>query len=161
MDYPQLNDIGKPIVRLFDSGGLGLIVLFPSGVVYTNQTGGYSCMTPTEEGIFVPLVSETLDHEKILHDYFFLGKWGGWCNNGIDEKDADFIDELLARDFITKMVSVNRERLHDSHEAWVYVNIGPHPGRFPRLPANYGSEMSFSIYGFGSREGVITWCNSD
>ncbi|SRR6266446_6846614 len=158
--YP-LSEIEKPIIRLCDSGGLGLIVLFPSGVVYTNQTGGTCCLQPTEEGVFLPLVSETFNHDSALLEYFYKGKWAGACANGIDIEDANFVDQLLAKTDNTKFLSVNRKRLADSHEAWVYVNIAATPSRFPELPATYSSEMSFLMYGFGAREGVLTWSNSD
>jgi hypothetical protein len=158
--YP-LSQIEKPIIQLYDAAGLGVIVLFPSGVIYTNQTGGYSCLHPTEEGVYLPLVSDSFNHESALLDYFYKGKWRGACADGIDIEDADFIDQLLGKTDNTKFVSVNRQRLADSHEAWVYVNLAATPSRFPELPATYSSEMSFLLYGFGAREGVLTWCNSD
>ena len=43
----------KPLVVLYDSMGLGLIIEFSSGVEYTNQAGGYSCMQPRQEGIYI------------------------------------------------------------------------------------------------------------
>jgi hypothetical protein len=48
----QMN---TPLIRLWNTGGIGLILLYPSGIWYTNQTGGYSCFHPEVEGMFVPL----------------------------------------------------------------------------------------------------------
>ena len=80
----------KPIVRLWDSPSMGLIVLYPSGVICTNQTGGHSCLQPKEEGVFVPLHYETmpgeLEQATALADYFYGPKWLGWCTSGIDEE---------------------------------------------------------------------------
>src|SRR6478735_2795556 len=45
----------KPTIELWESVGLGLIVEMPSGVLYSNQTGGFSCLHPSAEGVFLPL----------------------------------------------------------------------------------------------------------
>ena len=45
----------KPTIELWESVGLGLIVEMPSGVLYSNQTGGFSCLHPAIEGVFLPL----------------------------------------------------------------------------------------------------------
>lgn len=47
----------KPHIKLFMHEGdlLGLIVLMPSGVIFSNQTGGTMCAHPDAEGIYVPL----------------------------------------------------------------------------------------------------------
>jgi len=33
----------RPIIRLWQLHGIGLIITHPSGVMYSNQTGGYAC----------------------------------------------------------------------------------------------------------------------
>ena len=40
----------KPVIRLGQLDGLGLIITHPSGVLYANQTGGYACHHPEMEG---------------------------------------------------------------------------------------------------------------
>jgi hypothetical protein len=45
----------KPTIELWESVGLGLIVEMPSGVLYSNQTGGFSCLHPSTEGVFLPI----------------------------------------------------------------------------------------------------------
>jgi len=42
---------------------------------------------------------------------------GGGCAYGTDMSDADFIDQLLAKDYDTRFLSVNRQHLADSHAA--------------------------------------------
>src|SRR5579871_5062195 len=42
----------KPKINL-SLNSVGILILFKSGVIYTNQSGGYSCFNPEEEGILV------------------------------------------------------------------------------------------------------------
>jgi hypothetical protein len=66
---------------------------------------------------------------------------------GIDEKRASEIDDLLHSESPTKQITVDRLRLNESEEAWVYVTLEP---------AEYGFYQ-----GFGSCNGVLVWGNSD
>ena len=59
-----------------------------------------------------------------LHAYFVGPKWGGECRYGIDEESAQFIDGVLAQVPGQSGISVDRTRLRDSREAWIFVNIG-------------------------------------
>ena len=130
---------------------MGIVVLYPSGVYYSNQTGGHACLHPLVEGVFIPIRADELDLEKELAEHFTGSKWQGWCCDGIDEETAIFIDGLLAQCHLTRGTRVDRNRLRDSHEAWVYVEY-----RNP-AEADWRSEIS----GFGAREAVLTWENSD
>jgi hypothetical protein len=147
----------KPTVRLWESCGLGLILASPTGVLYTNQTGGYACLQPTLEGAFVPLCDGGRvsggppDPEARLLGYFLGDKHRGQgAVNGLDLDDADFIDETLNRASFPQSIRVDRRRLHDSHEAWVWVIVCE-------------SETGGLFEGFGEvpRSGVLTWGNSD
>lgn len=91
-----------------------MIILFPSGVIYSNQVGGTSCLQPKAEGVYVPLVSELINQEKLLLEYFTGPKWGGSCSSGIDDKDADAIDHILSLYIPTSFIKVNRHRLNES-----------------------------------------------
>jgi hypothetical protein len=170
----------KPLVVLYNSVGVGLIVSYPSGILFTNQVGGHACLRPSEEGIYIPLHDEVNDQEKTFYKYFTGPKWRGWCSNGIDEETAEFVDGVLQKSLSTTMITVDRQRLSDSSEAWIYVLIGEQP---PERPSSYcGDEgwtedgrtldataykhlpihaFSYPFYGFGSRTGVLTWVNSD
>jgi hypothetical protein len=44
-----------PKIRLWDGAGLGVIISSPTGVLYSNQTGGFSCLHPELEGAYIPL----------------------------------------------------------------------------------------------------------
>lgn len=149
--------VTKPLIQLFNLEGLGLIILNNTGINISNQTGGYSCSHPEEEGIFLPLgnMPNLVDKLTIL----FTGpKWRGSCCNGIDNETADLIDSLLSNTednfYITddtSFIKVDRDRLQDSQEAWIYVDISE-PVTDSRLKLTSG---------FGQTKGVLTWPNSD
>ncbi len=170
----------QPTIRLWDAPGLGLVILFPSGVVYSNQVGGHACLTPTIEGVYVPLVDEVQDHEKTLIEFFTGPYWNGWCCDGIDEPTADFIDGVLSRSLSTRFLRVDRTRLQDSCEAWVYVELSEQPpecfsfidGKQARTISGKSVNLTDDkdlpvppehnlVYGFGKCGGVLTWTNSD
>jgi hypothetical protein len=172
----------KPLIRLWNSTGLGLIISYPSGVLYTNQTGGHACMQSQEEGVFVPLYDESVQQENMLYDYFFGPKWEGWCDDHIDIETADYIDQVLDLSKTTRFLKVDRTKLHLSHEAWVFVQIADQPEEPPithNMENRIGITQSgrtwkdsdyshlpiegwlYSIYGFGPSVGILTWGNSD
>ncbi|WP_035609007.1 DUF6210 family protein [Haloferula sp. BvORR071] len=150
----------KPKVLLYEHVGLALIVAFPSGVTYSNQAGGTSCLQPELEGILVPLRNDCLvEGEQLLspamslEDYFTGEKWGGTgATHGIDNEDADFIDTLLQTHRLSHCIQVDRPRLHESCEAWIHVEIVADEN--PEIPLFSG----FAPY---PRLGVLTWSNSD
>lgn len=150
-EWKELLKLAKPLVQLWCGQRLGLILLRSSGVYYSNQTGGYACLHPLVEGVFVPVHGDESDMEKRLSEYFTGPKWNGWCCDGIDEETATFVDGVLAQCHLTKEIKVDRNRLRDSHEAWVYVDYA-NP-----TEADWRSEIS----GFGTCKAVLTWENSD
>ena len=124
---------------------VGLIICVPSGVCYTNQAAGFSCLHPEEEGVFCPLPVEPGKAELYALRNHFKGLW-----NSLTQKDADLVDTILHRS-AHEYMKVDRARLTDSYEAWVYVLItGITKPKFGEL---------FS--GFGECKGVLTWPNSD
>lgn len=139
----------KPVIKLYDTEEAGYIILYPSGVYYTNQAGGYACLQPFEEGVYVPSNNITFKLEDKLSEYFTGEKWKGMCAYEIDKDDADFIDGLLKECYPTRFLTVNRERLGDSVEAWIYVK------------GVCAEENIPIISGFGEFEAVLTWLNSD
>ena len=138
----------KPTVLLYGLHSVGLIIPSSSGVIYQNQTGGYSCLQDSAEGIFVPLDCEPIDHYGALNHFFFKGKWAGYCATGIDAETADFIDTTLARLPGHSGIKVDRSRLAESHEAWVHVTLAD--------PASTGL-----LQGFDAVHRILTWPNSD
>ena len=141
--------MSKPTIQVWETQSLGLIILCPTGVLISNQTGGYACLHPEVEGIYVPLLNDA--HE--LEAFFTGPKWQGHCYDGIDEETADFIDAFLMRPTGGELafIRVNRDRLKDSHEAWVYVDV-------TEPPATQGINL---FTGFGIATGILTWPNSD
>jgi hypothetical protein len=144
-------DIQKPIIRLWQVNGIGLIIAHPSGVIYSNQTGGFACNHRKMEGVFVPLANSDVDQQAELEAYFTGPKWRGHCYNGIDEETAGVIERILKSSFLTSTLKVDRERLLESEEAWIHVNIS----------TETGEGESYAIDDFPGGTGVITWDNSD
>lgn len=152
----------KPQLQLYDSIGTGIILAFPSGVAYSNQTGGTSCLSPTMEGVFVPLRNDyqlpdgpMMSPEIELTRYFEGPKYrGSGATCGIDSADADFIDSIFGRVRLWPVLSVDRARLAESHEAWIHVVVSGDESPDTDLAIFAG----FTPY---PRNGVLTWCNSD
>lgn len=140
-----------PIIRLYDLDGIGLIISYASGVLYSNQTGGYLCSQPEIEGVFAPLNNRLTDQQTKLNDFFTGSKWGGNCYDGIDKETADFVDLVLLESDQTEMLRVDRDKLAESHEAWIHVHI---------LESKKNPDLQ-DIHGFAGSHGVLTWLNSD
>ncbi len=157
MTSPYFTDPNMPIIKLYGASGLGLIVLYPSGVLYTNQTGGYACLHPVTEGVYAPLSDARHEQQQKLYDYFTGSKYQGWCTEGIDEDDALVIDAILATACDSACLRVNREKFTASHEAWVYVTIH----RPIDAPNRWETQPGYTVYGFCGKEGIVTWENSD
>ena len=85
----------QPLIQLYDSVGLGLVLLWPTGVLYSNQTGGTSCLHPEAEGAYLPLVDELIDQEALLRQLFTGPRWRGACDSGIDEATAGEVERIL------------------------------------------------------------------
>jgi hypothetical protein len=136
-------------ISLWEFRGIGVIVAHPSGVHYSNQAGGYLCSHPEIEGVFLPLAGPDTEWHTQLDQHFFYGeKYAGHCYRGIDEETARFLDVLLASSPVSRGITVDRDRLAESIEAWIYVTIAPGTG-------------DDAIAGFDGATGVLTWQNSD
>lgn len=133
-----------------DETGMGLVILRPTGIFYTHQTGGYTCYLSEEEGVYVPVQRQFTDQESLLFNFFTGPKWNGWCGDGIDEATAEYVDYVLSTSFQTRYLRVDRTRLDDCKEAWVYVDVSE-PDEPDLAP----------ISGFGNCKGVFLWTNSD
>lgn len=165
----------KKTISLYGLTQLALIILGESNVFYTNQAGGYSCCQLREEG-WLAIIGEDYDMSKKVADS--LGKY---VENkvGLTIEDADYIDSVFRNDDTTFFLSVDRTRLQNSMEAWLYVNIDEQPpvpieafkfgvGTWKEQREWYDSQFKhiknpqgFPFYGFGKTRGVLTWFNSD
>lgn len=149
-----------PILHLWDTVGLGVVLAHPSGVRYSNQTGGHACLHPELEGVYVPVRNDVeteggrfLSPEQELFDHFMGPKHAGrGARNGLDEEDADLMDAVLRKHGLDRVMHVDRTRLADSHEAWVFVLVTGEVG---------GGLDLFEGFGPYPRPGVLTWANSD
>jgi hypothetical protein len=140
----------QPLIRLWSLNGVGLIIAHPSGVRYSNQVGGYANFHPSIEGVFVPVMEPEVDQQTRLYRHFIGPKWQGHCYGGIDEETADFVDGVLDLSSSTKRIRVDRSRLQESEEAWIFVVFTAAP------------EDSYALFtDFPSGAGVLTWANSD
>ncbi len=139
----------KPKIYLYDTCGIGIIILSPSGVLYVTQTGGDATTTSSEEGVYVPLWNAAVDQEDLLIKYFTGPKWNGLCGYGIDEETADYVDQVMTLNPGTEFIKVDRAKLSFSHEAWIYVKVTEPKDQVP------------IIRGFGICEGILTWANSE
>jgi hypothetical protein len=137
----------KPIVLLYAQDNAGLIIPWKSGVIFQQQTGGYSCLQDSLEGIFAPL-DDFAGHAQEFTRHFTGPKWGGNCSNGIDTETADFIDTTLARIPGHAQIKVDRSKLSESRESWIYVDLLD--------PTSTGI-----LEGFTPCKAILTWPNSD
>jgi hypothetical protein len=144
-------DKNRMEVCLYDLETLGLIISMPSGVFYYNQCGGIACSQNYEEGIFSFIREATHTLYKNIAEYTenFM--------DGLKEEDAIYIDSLLSKHRETKFLSVDRSRLSESMEAWIYVNIN----QDKILEIQKTDRMNTAFKGFTSTHGVLTWENSD
>lgn len=143
---------GKVRVRLYEAGGAGLIFPRATGIIYANQAGGVSCLQPELEGVYVPIgdpdLASGVGLEPELLAHFTGPEYLGGATDGYD---AEVIDGLLARAHLGASVRVDRERLAESYESWVYVRV-----LGPATPY-----ANFSGLGPYPCSAVLTWCNSD
>jgi hypothetical protein len=131
---------------------VALIVEDADGVRYENQAGGVTCYQGEMEGVLCPLdVSDA--RMSRLEQFTYPG------TGGITVEVVEAIDELLAADPSTSFIKVDRERMDESTEAWVYVLIDSpaENAESPRDPI----ASACPLKGFGPRRGVLTWSNSD
>mgnify|MGYP003417283417 CR=1 FL=1 len=128
------------IIELLDYDGLGLIVKYPTGIIYTNQVAGYGCFHPNVEGFFVPLPVKRGKHELFAFKSHFNGNW-----RNISEEDFTFINKVLKKNL--RYIQVDHELVSESYEAWIHVVI-----------QNYDNSP---IQGYDVTKGILTWQNSD
>jgi Family of unknown function (DUF6210) len=157
-----------PIIRLWNAVGLFLIIEYSSGIVYSNQTGGTLCSHPELEGVVVPLrndIDETgrlLSPENELYKYFEGPKYcGTGATDGLDLEDVSFIESVLEKYRLSSFISIDRSRLADSHEAWVYVKVEREEPYEDILKRWEDTLKGFSGFGPYPRSGVLTWSNTD
>ena len=140
---------GEPKLRHVSLDGLdqaALIVLVPSGVAYKTQVGGTWCRQEIAEGVLVPFENEPPLNAPELALHAQLRKLL-WELVGLTNKEANAVDHLLSKHRFTMGARVDRARMAESTEAWVYVDL---------------RETDHSLFrGFGNCKAVLTWPNSN
>jgi hypothetical protein len=122
-------------ISLYSLEQAAVILLSEDGVVYSNQAGGSACMQPREKGFLIPISNDPPLAD--LHKSSLPFKLMEVCRDliGIDSEVADALDSVLAAE-LEYPILVDRSRIGESMEAWVYVL-------------------------FDERKGLLTWPNSD
>ncbi|OED48096.1 hypothetical protein AB832_00370, partial [Flavobacteriaceae bacterium (ex Bugula neritina AB1)] len=123
--------MSKPLLQIWDTVGLGIIIEYPTGVLISNQTGGTACLHPKIEGIYLPLANdyneqtkEFLSPEIALSNHFKRSKYNGnGATKGIDLEDVHMIKTILNRSGLDEFIEIDVNRLTESHEAWIRITI--------------------------------------
>ncbi len=116
------------IVRLFEHVGTALIIPCSTGIVYSNQAGGHSCSQPQAEGFLVPIANgfgpapthDFRSPENELGQYF---EKLNSCGASLTELNAAEIETIMHKLPPWRGLMVDRTRLSESLEAWVFVTI--------------------------------------
>lgn len=127
-----------------------LVIEHPSGVLYSNQAGGVVCAQPEIEGVLAPIDLGPENVERIMRLDYGAG-------SGLEVELADAIDEVLSSESGARYLRVDRARLEESMEAWVFVVASTPTDTVLQLEGPYWG----AAFGFGDAKGVLTWHNSD
>lgn len=135
-------------VTLHSFPDLGLIVKAPTGVIYSNQTGGFANLHPQVEGFFVPL--RTYFGMRELRALQGVCPSGLDADDGMDEETAARVDWILDHQGL-ESIRVDRAKLAESWEAWIHV----------RLSGDLGDKVPLEGQRADRLEAVLIWPNSD
>lgn len=144
-------DIERKILLRGMPDELMLIIECKSTVYYENQVGGVTCWRENIEGVLAPVDVAASTKQQIQDLPYAAGA------AGISMEIADKIDLLLSSEAAARYLKVDRSRINDSWEAWIYVVALTPKG----TAADYDSDYFGSPYGFETARGVLTWVNSD
>jgi len=128
-----------------------LLVEHASGVVYRNQVGGVICWQAEIEGVLAPINLGQDIVERIMGLPYPPG-------HHVTAEIADALDAALASDPGGRYLKVDRARLHESLEAWVFVVADTQEDPPYHL---LGPDYFGAVFDFGRVSGVLTWPNSD
>ena len=145
--HPLFEPVGKTVC-LYKLSRLGLILEDKSSeITYFNQVAGHFCSQRHAKGVFVFVDDDPPKLHKIVAPYM--------ANRyTFSVEDADFLDAAFADSDCVKHLSVDRTKLEQSAEAWIYVKIDP-------SVENWSETGFWSYTGFNAEAGILTWDNSD
>lgn len=139
----------KKIIDVCMNNGVGIIISYKSGVFFTNQTGGLACHHPIYEGIYTPL---DLDNPiSFFNDIHLADIFDAYTTKDfiITLDDADKLDIIFSKHPNMKRFIVDRSKLKESEEAWIYVIM------------KHDNYQYADIQGFKECKAVIIYENSD
>lgn len=147
----------KPKISLFSSVGLGIIIPFPSGIFYSNQTGGTACVHPKVEGVYIPIANDytfdthTFKSPEIELTSYFMGEKHNstGATYGLDQEDSNKISAILKDYRLDRFIEIDNHKLKESHESWVHIKI------IKEIPLIMEGFNNFPI------NAILTWSNSD
>lgn len=123
---------------------LGVIVPAPTGIVWTNQTGGMCCAHPELEGFLVPLAGEGPREPDPFENVF----------PGMNPYDPVQVQQWLEFNGLEPLFEPLRatDEAPDHAEAWIWVRIRCAPEHLFR---------SVALQNLCGRVAVLTYNNSD
>lgn len=134
---------------------LGMIVPMPTGITWSNQTGGVSCSHPSIEGLFVPL--ENYRTPSRAQDPFY-DRWGQKPEDALPLirrllEASKYLQEIFESPTLEELQQM-RELTLGAQEAWIPLKVktGPRGIRSPIPP---------HVQPFMGRVVILTYPNSD
>lgn len=121
-----------------DTVGICLILSGPTGVTYSNQTGGYACHHPRIEGFIVPFLSDNISEPP------HVGCWGP-----IEARDVPAIASWISSEI--PWLRLDDTRLSEAEEGWWPVVVIRHD-------ANIRLSDDMDLVG---KRGILTTENCD
>lgn len=132
-----------------------LVLECKSNVLYVNQIGGHVCARGQIEGVLVPLAMKESRYDEISKLPY------PHAVNQVFLSSMDRIDRILADDLSTKFIRVDRTRLSESMESWIYVTVDVPVDPLSEDPEHLLGDYFGAAFGFGKAKGVLTWPNSE
>lgn len=120
---------------------IGVVICWPSGVLYETQAGGIACHHPSAEGVLVPLDGALgLEGEDLAVDH--VG-----CFGDVSDSDCGVMEQYLRGSKLS--LRMDETRREQAMEAWWPVVVLPAPGEYDPLE------------GFPGRAGWLVTGNCD
>ena len=152
-------------INLYPLGQPAIIVKYPTGLIYSNQTNGVACNHPEQEGFLVPLFP-LLGKESHLFD-------PGWWYEEMPALDASLYNQLekvLNSRFEWHVRNLRVDRKAKNQEAWIHITFRGdfNPGMFSSglFRRKDGSvpnwtDKIINYKDYPKYEGILTWENCD
>lgn len=133
-------------ICLYNLEQAGVVILDKAGVAYFNKSAGVADVLRVESGFFVPMSNDPPLGDAELGLVHRLRQIT-LNQEGLTQAHANEIDALLLEVSSTDRYKVDIERLDESNESWVYLDIVPQ--------GEYSNFENFSSF-----KAVLTWPNS-